>query len=220
MASLVVAIEPHPDTFRLLTSTVAQNRLANVLCIQSAAGCASGRATLSLPKGFDGNTGSFCITEGGLAQHPVEVPVDTLDAILSEHLQDRQPQITLIKIDVEGYEQQVLRGARTILRTVKPHLVIEAKSSDELRQLITDLTPLGYRRIGRFCATPTYHFAPWSAVHHFRFRLRRKFTDYVAQNFKQWKLLQTIPNMYPVSRFGESEGSFADFYVYAKQGVS
>lgn len=185
MASLVVAIEPHPDTFRLLTSTVARNELGNVLCIQTAAGSASGRATLSLPEGYDGNTGSFCITKGALGQHPVEVPVDTLDAIVSERLQDRQGQVTLIKIDVEGYEQEVLRGAPNILRTVKPHLVVEAQSSEQLQRFITELRPLGYRCIGCFCATPTYHFAPWSALHHIHFRLCKR----IARLFglKHWR---------------------------------
>lgn len=44
----------------------------------------------------------------------------------------------------------------------------------------------------------------------------RKFTDWIENNKKEWKLIKHIPNKYPynINKIGES--SFADFYIFAK----
>ncbi|HEY4799779.1 MAG TPA: FkbM family methyltransferase, partial [Bacteroidia bacterium] len=61
--------------------------------------------------------------------------------------------IDLIKIDVEGYELKVLKGAETILRTFKPTLFIEvdnnnlSEQGDSASLLITYLNHLGYNKI-------------------------------------------------------------------------
>lgn len=44
----------------------------------------------------------------------------------------------------------------------------------------------------------------------------RKFTDYVSQNFPQFKLIDEIPNEYPEEK-NMDEQSFADFYIYELQ---
>jgi Methyltransferase domain len=48
--------------------------------------------------------------------------------------------------------------------------------------------------------------------------LHRRFTDWVDQNAAGWKLINKIPNRYAYSRDrkGRENGSFADFYFYAK----
>lgn len=43
----------------------------------------------------------------------------------------------------------------------------------------------------------------------------RKFTQWVADKAPEWRLLEHIPNQYPIEKYGE-KGSFADFYVYEK----
>ena len=61
--------------------------------------------------------------------------------------------IDLIKIDVEGYELKVLKGAETILLTFKPTLFIEvdnnnlSEQGDSASLLITYLNHLGYNKI-------------------------------------------------------------------------
>lgn len=58
------------------------------------------------------------------------------------------PTVGLIKIDVEGHELGVLRGARRLLRRDLPHLIVEAEEchrAHALPSLCAFLGPLGYR---------------------------------------------------------------------------
>ncbi len=43
----------------------------------------------------------------------------------------------------------------------------------------------------------------------------RKFTQWVADNASNWKLINHIPNKYPTEKY-DDRGSFADFYFYQK----
>lgn len=46
----------------------------------------------------------------------------------------------------------------------------------------------------------------------------RKFTDWIAECTPEWRLIEHVPNRYPISEHPDS-GSFADFYFFARQGV-
>ena len=52
--------------------------------------------------------------------------------------------MSLIKIDVEGAEAQVLEGAQELIERDKPHLLLEANSADHLDLLVSWLGPRGY----------------------------------------------------------------------------
>jgi FkbM family methyltransferase len=54
-----------------------------------------------------------------------------------------------IKIDVEGYEKQVLQGMRKTLQQNKVILQVEVLSDDRGEEITKDLQTLGYRSIGR-----------------------------------------------------------------------
>lgn len=78
--------------------------------------------------------------------------VRTLDSVVNER-------VVLMKLDVEGMEPAVLRGATRILTTDRPVIYAEARDDVERDALFAVLTPLGYRATGRvFNATPTYEF--------------------------------------------------------------
>lgn len=68
--------------------------------------------------------------------------------------------VSVMKIDVEGMEPQVLRGASRILATHRPLLFIEAHTDEELRKDLEVLAPYDYRPTGRvFNASATYELA-------------------------------------------------------------
>lgn len=102
----VIAFEPHPATFRDLTDNVALNpELASrITLVSSAVGESTGSAGISDLVANDVNH----IDSAG-----IPVPMTTLDDALAG-----TPKIDLLKIDVEGYERNVLQGAtRTLTKT-------------------------------------------------------------------------------------------------------
>lgn len=45
----------------------------------------------------------------------------------------------------------------------------------------------------------------------------RRFTDYVKNNFKEWKLIKYLPNKYPYKEKEPDNTSWSDFFFYKKQ---
>ena len=109
---LVVAIEPHPLNYRLLTLNVALNKLENVIPVKLALSHYSGKAKLYVGKGSGTHTlkGKPQQLESG---DTIEVKVETLDRLVNELRLDK---VSFIKIDVEGAELDVLKGSEKVLR--------------------------------------------------------------------------------------------------------
>lgn len=136
-AKRVYALEPLTHNFELLTKNVALNELA-------------GRVTPMKTAASD-RQGEMLLTMGRFSE---VVAIDRLDNLI------REP-VSVIKVDVEGMEPEVLRGATRILRKDRPQVFAEAATKPEFGQLSSLLRPLGYEATGRvFNATPTYEFAP------------------------------------------------------------
>jgi FkbM family methyltransferase len=98
----VIAIEAHPKVFAYLAGNVALNHAANVQLHHCALGAGPGEVALTSRRSDDQNY----VTESG----SVRVPMRTLDDMLPERRPTR-----LLKLDVEGYELAVLRGAESAL---------------------------------------------------------------------------------------------------------
>jgi FkbM family methyltransferase len=97
----VVAIEPHPRTVENLQQTVSVNAFGNVVCLEVACGALSGLASLTDEKRKDDNNR---FDEVGVG---VPVRVTTLAEIVRTLALEK---VSLLKIDVEGFEGAVLRG--------------------------------------------------------------------------------------------------------------
>jgi FkbM family methyltransferase len=136
----VIAIEPHPARFRFLRENVARNGLANVDCLPCAVGEREGTATL-----YDLDASLVPHPRDVSLEHshgrPFRVPLRTIDGLCEEAgISD----ITLVKIDVEGFEPQVLRGMRSTLARWKPSVVFEALTADSLSASSQQLAQHGY----------------------------------------------------------------------------
>lgn len=77
--------------------------------------------------------------EGGERVEELHVVMETLDRIV-----DASGPVEFVKIDVEGAELQVLRGARKLLQQDRPVLVIESGGDENLRSVERCLAETGY----------------------------------------------------------------------------
>lgn len=159
LAERVVCVEPHPDLVPLLTRNLELNAVTAVWVLPYAAAAAAGSAYISRDKELVHNIGGSRVQDVR-PDNGVEVRMASLDSLLDgliPSLEGRR--VTCVKIDVEGLELDVLRGATGILRTHRPQLVIELASRDARVRVKQFLAEYGYEDIGqRFGWAPTYHF--------------------------------------------------------------
>jgi FkbM family methyltransferase len=108
------AFEPNPRTFERLVQHIRWNELPNVkahcLGISDAVGSAG-------VQHVSGNSGA-----AHLVENAGRVPLTTLDMFCRERAIDR---LDFIKIDVEGFEEKLLRGGRGTFASLKPMVLIE-----------------------------------------------------------------------------------------------
>lgn len=114
----VHAFEPVPATREILTRFVAQNHLHNLRIVPLAVGAARGKLTLHLVPQASGLASAVAPAE---ASERVSVPMTSLDEYVSG---EGCGVPHLIKIDVEGYEFEVIRGARALLTEPLPPAIL------------------------------------------------------------------------------------------------
>ncbi len=87
--------------------------------------------------------------------------IRTLDDVFVEWLKEKkvEGEITVVKIDVEGMELDVLKGSSMILKKYKPHIFVEAATREHFLELSNYLEKLGYISLCNWAETPVYHFA-------------------------------------------------------------
>jgi FkbM family methyltransferase len=138
----VLTIEPSPDNVERLERNVDLNMLENVVVEPVAVGDKPGRLVLQLASdpGFHSTAD---IAESRSLDKSLTVQAETLDQVW---LRAHAPNVSFIKVDTEGGEDAVLRGAEQILRTCQPVLLVEARGRERLRELDTWLGGFGYHR--------------------------------------------------------------------------
>jgi FkbM family methyltransferase len=147
---LAYAFEPNPSVFRTLEARLAPR---GVRCIQAAVGATEGRVRLHVEAQSELSSVRELSNRGraihGIESAPtrqIDVPLVTLDSALHD-----VSEISLLKLDVQGYESNVLAGAQRSLnrtRCLVTEVMYErdyyrgATSCLELARAIEDLSPL------------------------------------------------------------------------------
>lgn len=104
----VFAFEPQPVLFQQLVANVQTNKVENVVCRNLAVSSTFGRLTLQSGNMNWGN--NRVVIGAALADRQIKVEAVSLD----ENLAHRE--IDFLKIDVQGWEAEVLLGARRVLQ--------------------------------------------------------------------------------------------------------
>lgn len=131
----VLAFEPQRMVHQLLCANMATNSIKTAYCFNSA--LADEPGVLFVPE-LDPyaniNWGGLSIEnhEGGYG-----VPVEVIDAY-------GVPSCRLIKIDVEGMEEKVLRGAAKTIEAHRPVLYVENDRKEKSESLVKYIEDLGY----------------------------------------------------------------------------
>src|ERR1700682_5458262 len=117
----VWAIEPIPRTLQRLEQLRELNRLNALRIIPFALGSRTGTASIHVPVGGESGWASF--TASWISGESVQVRTERLDDLIFETPPDRP--VSFIKIDVEGFEAEVLLGARRTLSDMRPYVLCE-----------------------------------------------------------------------------------------------
>jgi FkbM family methyltransferase len=125
----VIAFEPSPAVAKDLRANLALNGMANVDVVESAVGAEEGTARFD-PVGGESAIGHVS------ASGSVTVKILALDGIGGD------PDV--IKIDVEGYESQVLLGSTKTIIRCQPLLLIELHTPEQDREVGRILKELRY----------------------------------------------------------------------------
>ena len=144
----VVCFEPSPSNFERLKENISLNDFKNIITSKTGIGTVPGQ--FKLYNVVDNNPGMKRILEEAESANfeSETIVVDTLESQL-EKLNIHQ--IDAIKIDVEGFELEVLKSAITILENFKPVLFIELDDNNlkdqhsSALQLINYLIGLDYK---------------------------------------------------------------------------
>jgi FkbM family methyltransferase len=124
-AGEVVALEPSPANFACLERNLRHNDASNVRARQLAAG--TGPGTISFHESAYG-AGSSQVDERHMAlaeTATIGVPVTSVDRLVEEEALSR---LDFVKIDVEGFEIDVLRGMENTIRRLRPTVFLEFNS--------------------------------------------------------------------------------------------
>jgi FkbM family methyltransferase len=141
----VIAIEADPKNFEMLNKNIKLNELSkeNVIALNYAASSIKSTVKLSIPDKKQGQTiYSSIISSRAPTEKFIEVNANTLDNLLHENKIPVE-QVNWIKIDVEGAELEVLKGATNILSKSKDiSLLIEIHNIENGKTLYEPIMDL------------------------------------------------------------------------------
>lgn len=141
----IIAFEPNPETHSLLSHNLKFNLDCDYVASQLALGDGSYLAKISTTKANRGGASILpCNYERG---EITEVRVETLDSVLETDIGlCEKTAIDLIKIDVEGFEADVIQGAIKTIKDHRPVVAFEWSGCSRVSHShVKILEELGYR---------------------------------------------------------------------------
>jgi FkbM family methyltransferase len=138
-AQIIHAFEPHPNTFNNLCANLLLHMSRNVSPYQIALGAYNGDAMLD---DFDLTQKHFSMGAfvGQVGEHSIKVPMRTIDSF-------NFAPVHFIKIDTEGGEYEVLKGANVTLQRESPIVFVEIHLTHLIEPIIEFMKERGYETL-------------------------------------------------------------------------
>ncbi|WP_066780733.1 FkbM family methyltransferase [Sphingomonas sp. CCH5-D11] len=154
-AGRVVAIEPSPWAMERLTTNARRNAMSNITPVLGASGNRSGQGDMFVINGYR--------IDDTVTNTHERVTFYTIDQVTEEHALER---VDLIKIDTDGHEVDVLRGAAKTLERYRPAIIFEMgpsaleRAGSSSGELIALLHSYGYAILDEsFTSVDAFSFA-------------------------------------------------------------
>lgn len=142
----LLAVEPQPVVFQNMCANVALNRLLNVQAENCA--CADRPGWLNFDRQdytASGNFGGVSMRAADSTQTAPQTGVQRVRSVPLDDLLDASWDVGFLKVDVEGFEQQVLEGARQTIARCQPYIYVENDRVEKSQALIEWLWSAGYK---------------------------------------------------------------------------
>lgn len=119
LQGIVYAFEPNPETFEILKNNIELNQLKNIYVFNIALGSEQGNSFIF--NSSDQNRGKSSLLKPHiLKESGKEIRVETLDEFVCKK---NISKIKMLKIDVEGWELEVFKGAKDLLSSKKAPII-------------------------------------------------------------------------------------------------
>ncbi len=145
-AERVIAVEPNSYSFEQLNRNVMLNSVFDSVELhQVAVGASEGIVSMITPRNRPFSSAAQVKNSPTNRKldswtHVERVRMVSLDSLLLESVKE----VSVIKIDAEGYEQYVLEGAVQILRQSMPSIIIEILALSQKNEIDNFLSHFGY----------------------------------------------------------------------------
>ena len=118
----IIAYEPNPTVYRRLLKNVELNNLSNIQTVMKGVSSESCDLFLNTSSSAKANFGNSSYLENSDIVNPkkIKTKVTTLDEDISP-----QTNVSVIKIDTQGFELKVLQGAKGTIRKWRPFIIFE-----------------------------------------------------------------------------------------------
>jgi len=121
----VYSFEPHPQLFGSLNRTVYSNKLETIVRLENlAVGLTSKKIILNLS-----NASSNLLELNNTQTEKKPIEMVSIDDYYSEN---KLEECDLIKIDVDGIEMEILKGAKETIKKFSPILIVETNGNEEI----------------------------------------------------------------------------------------
>lgn len=144
------SFEPNPASFDACAHTMALNSLTQVTLHRCAVGKERGTARLAVARGKGDSSlaaGMHIVGDAETGLRTIDVPIVPIDDLVP-----KTRTVSILHLDIEGFEADGLRGAARIMAESKPIVVLEGFKPYKVRGYLNTLTELapkaGYMHAG------------------------------------------------------------------------